>query len=174
MTVTIATHIDGPNFYESVRDCNGVLDYLKLRDMVAREGDLRRMYYYTAVDNSRNSRNSRNNGLNRLLYFLGRNGYEVVTKPVTKNARGTIVKGNMDVDITVGLIRTARQVSDLYLMSGDGDFAPAIEAAKDLGARVTVISTKRLISPTLIGAADFYLDLEDVWGDVKSDTKRSG
>lgn len=154
----LAVHIDGPNWYASVKEVtvDAVLDYTKLLSYFQALGYLSRVYYYSAVDREST------NGLNGLLRFLERSGYTLVSKPVRKRG-GVIVKSNMDVEIALGLVRTSTQVDELYLLSGDEDFTPAVVAAQDNGARVTVISSQRVVSSKLAAQADRYLHLERLW-----------
>src|SRR5581483_9902692 len=55
--------------------------------------------------------------------------------------------------------KTARNLDIAVLVSGDGDFAPAIRAVQEMGVRVEVISFRGNTSSDLIEVADQFTDI---------------
>lgn len=51
-----------------------------------------------------------------------------------------ICKANVDVDIAVDIMESAARLDRIVLLTGDGDFATLIQAARRLGSRVEVIA----------------------------------
>lgn len=153
-----AVFIDGSNMFMSTRQLGFDIDYRKLAEFIDYndEGSLVGLYYYTAIWEDEQG----NKKIQRIVDFLGYNGYTVVSKPATSNE--TRIKGNMDVELAVDMYRLARRVDRMYLFSGDGDFTYLVQEIQKLGVWVCVISAKDLASNKLIKQANQFLDLKDI------------
>jgi hypothetical protein len=57
------------------------------------------------------------------------------------------------------MMKTARNLDIAIVVSGDGDFAPAIRAVQEQGVRVEVISFRGNTSSDLIDVADQFTDI---------------
>ena len=90
--------------------------------------------------------------------FLRRHGYKVVSKDIRKYGDGK-VKANLDIELVVDMMKTARNLDIAIVVSGDGDFAPAIRAVQEMGVRVEVISFRGNTSSDLIEVADQFSDI---------------
>jgi uncharacterized LabA/DUF88 family protein len=163
-TERIALFIDGANLYSAARALGFDMDYRKLLEEFKKRARLIRAHYYTAILEDQDF-----SPLRPLVDWLDYNGYSVVTKPAkefTDAAGRRRVKGNMDIEIAVDMFEAAAYADNLILFSGDGDFAPLVEAVQRRGARVTVISTVRsnppLAADDLRRQADSFLDLADL------------
>ena len=87
-----------------------------------------RAYAYTGLDpDNENQRNFHD--------FLRRSNYKVVSKDIRKYGDGK-VKANLDIELVVDMMKTARNLDIAIVVSGDGDFAPAIRAVQEMGVRV--------------------------------------
>jgi uncharacterized LabA/DUF88 family protein len=127
------------------------IDYVTLLKSATAGRDFIRAYAYTGLDpENENQRQFQN--------FLGRNGYKVVSKDIRKYGDGK-VKANLDIELVVDLMKTARNVDIAVVVSGDGDFAPAIRAVQEMGVRVEVISFRGNTSSDLIEVADTFTDI---------------
>ena len=105
-----------------------------------------RAYAYTGLDpDNENQRNFHD--------FLRRHNYKVVSKDIRKYGDGK-VKANLDIELVVDMMKTARNLDIAIVVSGDGDFAPAIRAVQEMGVRVEVISFRGNTSSDLIEVAD--------------------
>src|SRR6185312_11514938 len=69
------------------------------------------------------------------------------------------VKANLDIELVVDLFRLAKRMDIAVIVSGDGDFAPAIRALQDEGVRCEVISFRPNTSSDLIAVADEFTDI---------------
>ena len=163
-TDRLALFIDGPNMYAAARALGLEMDYRKLLEEFRKRGVLVRAHYYTAI-----LENDDYSAIRPLVDWLDYNGFTVVTKPArefTDSQGRRRVRGDMDIEITVGLMEAAAYCDHIVLMSGDGDFRAAIEAVQRKGVRVTVISTIRsqppLASDDLRRQADDFIDLADL------------
>ena len=113
--------------------------------------DLVRAYAYTGLDpDNENQRNFHD--------FLRRSNYKVVSKDIRKYGDGK-VKANLDIELVVDMMKTARNLDIAIVVSGDGDFAPAIRAVQEQGVRVEVISFRGNTSSDLIEVADLFTDI---------------
>jgi uncharacterized LabA/DUF88 family protein len=154
--------IDGSNIWASSRALGIQIDYKKLLTNFKARGVLVRALYFTATRNDGES-----DTLRPLLDWLDFNGFTMITKPVKEwidpSTGLRTIKGNMDTEICVELMRYSTLVNHIYLFSGDGDFCYAVKAAQNQGARVSVISTivsePPMIANELRRQADEFLDI---------------
>ena len=69
----------------------------------------------------------------------------------------------LEVELTVDAMELARQLDQMVLFSGDGDFRSLVEAVQRRGVRVTVVSTissqPPMIADELRRQADAFIDL---------------
>lgn len=158
--------IDGPNLYGMAKSLGFDIDYkewLKYWENHALSPVVRH-YYFTAVAES-----DEYSSIRPLVDWLAYNGYTMVTKP-TKSFVDDFgrnkVKGNMDVELAVTAMEMVRSgnVTDLVLVSGNGDFVPLVRAVKRMGVRVIVVSTIKseppMVADELRREADYFLDLD--------------
>lgn len=164
-TDRLALFIDGANLYSQARALGFDIDYRKLLDEFSKRGVLIRAYYYTALADSGDDFSP----IRPLVDWLDYNGFAVVTKPAkeyTDAAGRKRWRGDMDVEIAVGMMEMAGKAEHIVLFSGDGDFRAAVEAVQRLGARVTVVSTVKsqppMASDDLRRQCDSFVDLSDL------------
>jgi uncharacterized LabA/DUF88 family protein len=141
------------------------IDYVTLLKAAVAGRDFVRAYAYTGLDPE--NENQRN-----FHAFLARHGYKVVSKDIRKYGDGK-VKANLDIELVVDMMKTARNLDVAIVVSGDGDFAPAIRAVQEMGVRVEVISFRGNTSSDLIEAADIFYDITQL-ARVDRDSSRSG
>ncbi|MEO0080545.1 MAG: NYN domain-containing protein [candidate division WOR-3 bacterium] len=103
----------------------------------------------------------------RLIDALSFQGYRVVAKPVRERPDGTI-KANMDIEITLEILSMAEMLSEVVLVTGDGDFVALVDWLSKRGKRVIIIGLGRgYTSVELIRACDEYINLDEIEGAVK-------
>lgn len=140
--------IDGSNFYHGLKNnlVQTQLDFGKLSALLCgSERKLIRTYYYNvpAIKEDGLERYQKQqlffDQLHKTPYLtlvLGRLEKRPILDLLTKKIIGTTtVEKGVDVRIAVDMLRLAYQNSydTAILVSGDGDFASVVEAAKDLG-----------------------------------------
>ena len=124
-----------------------------------------RAYYYTALPEDQEY-----SPLRPLIDWLDYNGYAVVSKltreftdPETGKRR---IKGNMDMEIALDMLKLAPQIDHAILFSGDGDFCRLLEDVQGMGVRVTVVSTTKTSPPMAADAlrrmADEFIEMESI------------
>ena len=157
--------IDGSNFYAAARSLGMDIDYARMRAHFARDSRLIRAYYYTALPEDQEY-----SPLRPLIDWLDYNGYAVVSKltreftdPETGKRR---IKGNMDMEIALDMLKLAPQIDHAILFSGDGDFCRLLEDVQGMGERVTVVSTTKTSPPMAADAlrrmADEFIEMESI------------
>src|SRR5258707_3653555 len=151
MGKNVAVFVDVANIFYAAKAAGTDIDYVTLLKATTAGRDFVRAYAYTGLDpDNENQRN--------FHAFLARNHYKVVSKDIRKYGDGK-VKANLDIELVVDLMKTARNLDIAIVVSGDGDFAPAIRAVQELGVRVEVISFRGNTSSDLIEVADLFTDI---------------
>jgi uncharacterized LabA/DUF88 family protein len=148
----ITIFIDGNNLFHAARAVGVEIDYAKLLNFLRGNSDLLRAFFYTGVD----EKAERQQGF---LLWMRRNGYRVVEKELKTYADGT-KKANLDVEIAVDMLSLADKYDTAVLVSGDEDFAYAINAVAYKGVRVELAGFRTNTSPRLIDVADQFIELD--------------
>lgn len=89
---------------------------------------------------------------------LAGQGFELKTKPLQTFVGGQ-KKGDWDVGIATDILRLEPKIDVAVLVSGDGDFVPLVEFAKEKGLRVEIMGFQKSTSSALIESADSFVDL---------------
>ncbi len=158
----VALFIDGANLAALAYDYLGTkLDFAKLLDYFGHDCYILRALYYAATYPGDDEAKS-NIGF---LSWLGRNGYQVVTKPIREYPDGQ-QKGNLDIEIAIDMLELAGSVDRAVLFSGDGDFAPLLKKVGSHGVVTQVVSYwgdgRGPTAAELIETADQFTELQDV------------
>ena len=160
----VALFIDGVSLHATSRTLGFDIDFKRLLKEFEDCGSLLRAFYYTSMIEDQEY-----SSIRPLTNWLSYNGYTVVTKAVREftDASGRRkVKGNMDIELAVDAMELARQVDEMVLFSGDGDFRSLVEAVQRRGVRVTVISSiashPPMIADELRRQADVFTDLVEL------------
>ncbi len=151
MSKNVAIFIDVANLYYSARGQDVDVDYVALLKAATKGRDLIRAYAYSGLD-------PENENQRKFIDFLTKNGYKVVHKDIRKFGDGR-VKANLDIELVVDLFRLQDRMDIAVIVSGDGDFAPAIRALQDVGVRCEVISFRPNTSSDLLAVADEFTDI---------------
>ena len=151
MGKNVAVFVDVANIFYAAKAAGVDIDYVTLLKSATAGRDFVRAYAYTGLDpDNENQRN--------FHAFLRRSNYKVVSKDIRKYGDGK-VKANLDIELVVDMMKTARNLDIAIVVSGDGDFAPAIRAVQEMGVRVEVISFRGNTSSDLIEVADLFTDI---------------
>lgn len=89
---------------------------------------------------------------------LSKQGFELKMKDLQIYAGG-IKKGDWDVGLVIDAIKMAPQLDVIVLVSGDGDFVPAVEYLQYHGKKIEVIGFGETCSGRLKEVADEFIDL---------------
>jgi uncharacterized LabA/DUF88 family protein len=151
LSKNVALFVDVANLYYSARGQDVDVDYVALLKHATKGRDLIRAYAYSGLDPD-------NENQRKFIDFLSKNGYKVVHKDIRKFGDGRM-KANLDIELVVDLFRLAHRMDIAVIVSGDGDFAPAIRALQEGGVRCEVISFRPNTSSDLIAVADEFTDI---------------
>ncbi|HET7026888.1 MAG TPA: NYN domain-containing protein, partial [Candidatus Limnocylindrales bacterium] len=154
MGKNVAVFVDVANIFYAAKAAGVDIDYVTLLKSAVAGRDFVRAYAYTGLDPE--NENQRN-----FHQFLARHGYKVVSKDIRKYGDGK-VKANLDIELVVDMMKTSRNLDVAIVVSGDGDFAPAIRAVQEQGVRVEVISFRGNTSSDLIDVADIFTDITQI------------
>ena len=165
MSKNVAVFVDVANIFYAAKAAGIDIDYVTLLKSATAGRDFVRAYAYTGLD-------PENENQRQFHSFLARNGYKVISKDIRKYGDGRI-KANLDIELVVDLMKTARNLDIAVVVSGDGDFASAIRAVQEQGVRVEVISFRGNTSSDLIDVADQFTDIAQI-ARVEKGSARSG
>jgi uncharacterized LabA/DUF88 family protein len=161
----VAVFVDVANIFYAAKAAGVDIDYVTLLKSATAGRDFVRAYAYTGLDPENENQRQFHN-------FLARSGYKVISKDIRKYGDGRI-KANLDIELVVDMMKTARNLDIAVVVSGDGDFAPAIRAVQEMGVRVEVISFRGNTSSDLIDVADLFTDIAQI-ARVEKGSARSG
>ncbi len=154
MSKNVAVFVDVANIFYAAKAAGIDIDYVTLLKSATAGRDFVRAYAYTGLD-------PENDNQRQFHAFLSRSGYKVVSKDIRKYGDGRI-KANLDIELVVDMMRMGEKLDIAVVVSGDGDFAPAIAAVQQMGVRVEVISFRGNTSSDLIDVADVFIDITNV------------
>jgi len=168
----VAVFIDGNNFYFGLRKLYGknkslkVFDFKGFADFLADKGEVVKIYYYNAqLDREFNSDKfeSQKEFFSKLKKIPNFN--LVLCRLLKRNITGTnkhyyIIKED-DIHMAVDMVDgSAENIFDLaILVSGDGDFVPAVNSVKKRNKKIKNVYFERSSSRTLKNHCDTSLAL---------------
>jgi uncharacterized LabA/DUF88 family protein len=157
----IALFIDGANLHSTARALGFEIDFKRLLQAFEGRGTLLRAFYYATILEDQEYCSVR-----PLVDWLDYNGYTVVTKPAkefTDDTGRRKIKGNIEVELTVGAMNIAEHVDEIVLFSGDGNFRSMVAALQRRGIKTTIVSTilsaPPMVADELRRQADEFIDL---------------
>jgi uncharacterized LabA/DUF88 family protein len=167
----VAIFIDGSNLYHALRDNFARVD-LNFAEFISKLCGPRRLFrtYYYNVLQDPSQRPEGYAEQQQFLDVLRKTPYLEVRLGTTKLLQGVPVEKGIDIMLATDLLHFGW--NDLYdvaiLVSGDGDFAYALQAAKNRGKHVEVAYFESNVSKDLLDIADqrHLLDrnfFKDLW-----------
>lgn len=160
----IALFIDGVNLFSAAKSLEFDIDYGALLALFRKRGNLVRALYYTTVPEG-----DAPSAVRPLLDWLDYNGYTIVAKPVRSGYSQDEVRrdrGNVYVEFTIDALRLAPRIDHVVIFSGDREYAALANELRQMGKRVSVVSTLEtqpaMVADELRRAADHFIDLADL------------
>ncbi|MDO8491300.1 MAG: NYN domain-containing protein [Dehalococcoidia bacterium] len=157
MQERVAIFIDGSNLYHALKENVGRTDlnFSEFARRLVGQRQLSRTYYYNILqDRSQNPEGFREQ--QEFLDVLRNTPYLEVRLGGTKLSQGVPVEKGVDIMLATDLLHFA--ANNLYdtavLVSGDGDFAYALQTAKNLGKHIEVAHFEKNVSRDLLEVAD--------------------
>ncbi len=162
----VMVFIDGSNLYHVLGEICGRhdLQFDKFGTKLANGRNLRRVYYYNIKqDADRPADLVRDQ--DKFLATLHDTPYLEVRLGILKHRGDEMVEKGVDVMLATDVV--VKALKDLYdtaiVVSGDADFFPAYQAAKDAGKHVEVAAFDSNLSPEAARVADNYIRLTKSW-----------
>ncbi|OGY22479.1 MAG: hypothetical protein A2113_01750, partial [Candidatus Woykebacteria bacterium GWA1_44_8] len=90
---------------------------------------------------------------------LEKAGFEVKVKDI-QVFPGGVKKADWDVGVVIDMIRLSTKLDVMVLVSGDGDYVPAVEFLRNQGHRIEVMGFRQSTSNKLAGEADEFIDMD--------------
>lgn len=146
-----AVFIDASNIYFSQHALKWQVDFVRLMEYLKKETNLWEIFFYTAYDPAHRKQK-------KFIDFLEIIGYTVRTKKVKfiKDKKGgELLKGNLDVELSIDAVDNKDKFDSFLLFSGDSDFEALIKYLKNYHKRCLVFSTKDHVSIELLREAKF-------------------
>jgi uncharacterized LabA/DUF88 family protein len=170
----VVIFIDGSNFYHSVKESyqlhDSEIDFQKLVDILKKERLLIGVYYYNApLDRGYNAGTywKQQKFFAELRKIPGFNVILCTMRKILEHGKPKFsVKGD-DIYLATDMVSLAYedQYDVAVLVSGDGDFVPAIKRVQKLGKRVENVYFKISRSSYLKSVCNFSLNLDDLLTD---------
>ncbi|MHA1731527.1 MAG: NYN domain-containing protein [Promethearchaeota archaeon] len=163
----VAIFIDGGYLARLLRDGfrNTRIDFDKLSEILARDLTLLRTYYYYCMpyqhDPPTDDERKRFSKADRFINALKKiPRYEVRLGRLARRESGFVQKG-VDVHLAVDLVKLAlsRQINQAILITGDSDFVPAIQVAKDAGVLVQLYYSRISVHNSLLDSVDEAIEI---------------
>mgnify|MGYP001227136917 CR=1 FL=1 len=171
VTQRIAIFIDGSNLYHALEENCGRMD-LDFREFILKIGggrQLFRAYYYNILQDA-DRKGHAYQEQQKFLATLYNTHFLEVRLGTSKYRGDALVEKGVDIMMATDVLQFGWR--DLYdvaiLVSGDGDFAYALQTVKNLGKHVEVVAFPSTLSYELTQIADFLQILdrsffEDLW-----------
>lgn len=155
-------YIDGANVFYTQKDLSWTIDWVKTKEYLSKSWDVLEIRYYTGV-------RKHDKKMAGYLGYLDHIGITPITKPLKqiKTNAGFVYKSNFDVEMTTDILLDRTSIEEVVLFSGDSDFHYLVKKLKDLGKKVTVVSSRKMISWELKLSADSYIFLEDIKSNIQ-------
>jgi uncharacterized LabA/DUF88 family protein len=172
-TERLALFVDGANLYATAKALGFDIDYKRLLNLFRTKARVSHAFYYTAYPE-----NSEYSKIHSLVDWLDYNGYTTVAKPSKEKSDifgRRRVRGRIDIDLAVDVLRLAPGVDHVVLFTGDGDLRALVDAVQAMGRRVSVVSSV-LTEPAMLDdglrrQADQFIDLHDLEAEIVSPRK---
>ena len=145
----IALFVDVQNIYYTTRQAYGrQFNYRELWKRISAEGEIVLANAY-AIDRHDEKQV-------KFQTVLKKMGFTIKLKPYIQRSDGT-AKGDWDVGITVDVMKVAKNVDSVILLSGDGDFdLLLLEIRRSFDTSTEVYGVPALTANSLINAANIF------------------
>lgn len=145
----IAIFVDVQNIYYTTRDTyKRQFNYRKFWQQISETGEIVQANAY-AIQRNDDKQIKFQDALKHI-------GFNLKLKPYIQRNDGS-AKGDWDVGITIDVLQAARDVDNVVLLSGDGDFDLLLKKVKtEYAIKTEVYSVEKLTAYSLINATDVY------------------
>lgn len=159
-------YIDGANIFYVQKALGWSIGWQKVKNLLSESYDVIEFRYYTGVKPN-------DEKMMKYLRYLDRIGFTPITK-VLKTIKlrdddklkkmlgfNHIHKSDLDVEMTTDILLDRGELDCVILFTGDSDFTYLVKTLKNLGKKVLVFSSRRMLSWELKLACSKYYFLDD-------------
>lgn len=146
----VGIFVDVSNMYWAVRRLGGSLNFRALREEAVGKRRLIRALAYAVSSGATEEE--------KFFDAVSKAGFEVKLKELQVFFGGK-KKADWDVGMAMDMVRLAPQLDVVVIVSGDGDFVPAVDFLQNTGHLVEVMAFREGASSKLIERADAYVDM---------------
>ncbi len=158
--------VDGPSMFYVQQKLGWFFDPRRLLALASRgEGlELAAAFWYVGLKDPTDQRPFRD--------ALSNLGFTVRTKPLRELAAAEadqrlFGRANLEVEMAIDLMAVSARLDELWLMSGSRDLERLLEVLRGRGLKVVLIHTDGMASRELRNAADRFLDLAELRGELE-------
>lgn len=159
--------IDASNIHYSKDTLGGWLNLWKITNFFKRRhnSEIVTVFYYSAYPKQGTRKDETLNNLHKFFTKLEKWFNFIVRKKALKSitdCNGKVVeKGNMDIEMTIDMMRRLGDYDIFILFTGDSDFLPVIKEIRSEWKKVYIYSTKWAVSSELRTGWDGYFDIRN-------------
>lgn len=166
MNNRVAVFIDN-GYLSKVLNDGKKIDFLKFCDKVCDGKERLRTYFYDCKPyisdpptGEEKARTSQYNKFASRVEALPR--FQMRFGKLRKNKDGSFEQKRVDILLAVELVRLSwsGQIGHAVIVSGDSDFVPAIEAAKDAGVITNLYYSRKSVHDELLSAVDERFEMD--------------
>lgn len=135
----IVIFIDGSNINHTMKDLGWDIDWNKLKSYFSNEGHLVNVFYYMVEKKPLSIKcQDYQSALRNIGYIIKKKDLKTI---YCSESKTSIYKGDMDVNLTVDVIKAENTFDTCVFLTGDSDFVPLIEYLDSIGKIVKVVSS---------------------------------
>jgi uncharacterized LabA/DUF88 family protein len=170
----VAIFVDGANMFYAQRENGWYIDYKRVYEHFTKDRDVFGAYYFTGTPPFENTDKIRTyRQFKKALIYMG---YTVIDKEVKviidKETRQKILKGNLDVEITLHLLTSMDGYDEVVFLGGDSDFVPVINHLRGRGKRIVCVGRKQSTALELINATNEFVDLNQIKNQIGKEIEK--
>ena len=155
--------IDGGWLYATTKRINKNVDYAKfLNVLIKKFGEKTKVYYYGTIDPT-------NKQQEKFYRSLKKIGY-IINCIKLKRIGDRVIPNGLDISLVVDAMRILPSLKNFVLVSGDSDFAPLLQQARQIGVNTYVIALPLSTGYFLRRATNTFLNLETLITEYKPKT----
>ncbi len=149
--------LDVANLESAFREYGALVDYIGLRDYLARKRNVLETFVYIPESPYQP------NGRDGMVKFLRRHGFFVRSKIGRKRPNGSW-KCDFDVEIAWDIFRYVERgkADTIVVACGDSDLMPVYTSVREVGIKVEVASTAKSVANNILDTASQFIDLGPV------------
>jgi uncharacterized LabA/DUF88 family protein len=171
----VSIFVDAANMFFTQKKNEWNIDYDRVRRYCEKFGDITGSYYYTATPSYTDS--STFEKYRKYRSALINLGYNVIDKEIKKittdKITGKIItKGNLDIELVMGMISNMKNYDIAILLGGDSDFVPLLKYLRDNGKTIICIGRRDFASEDLLNAINLFINICDLKKELEKTLKR--